>query len=56
VHSFPLKNELKDATKAFFVTHESLKSPMGGNTAAFENKAEAQTMADKLGVEVKTWQ
>ena len=56
VHSFPLKNELKDATKAFFVTHESLRSPMGGNTAAFENKAEAQSMADKLGVEAKTWQ
>lgn len=38
-------NHLIDASTAVFVQHESFKSPMGGNIAAFESKTEAEKIA-----------
>lgn len=38
-----------ELTKATLIKGGSIKSPMGGNTQAFENKAAAQKAAAKLG-------
>ncbi|HCS20829.1 MAG TPA: hypothetical protein DIW47_09765 [Bacteroidetes bacterium] len=55
IHNFEANNELMEANGAFFVTHAELKSPMGGNTAAFKSKKAAQIYADKHAVPVTTW-
>ncbi|HSC54892.1 MAG TPA: nitrous oxide reductase accessory protein NosL [Phnomibacter sp.] len=44
-----------DATQAFFVTSEIIKSPMGGNTAAFSNKENAEAFATKNNTTVLAW-
>ena len=41
---------------AEFVVSSQLKSPMGGNAAAFKNKAEAQKKADEIeGSRITNW-
>ncbi len=54
VHDYTKDNALIDATAAWYVQDEALRSPMGGNTAAFGTKEEADTFAanDKV---VKLW-
>jgi copper chaperone NosL len=56
VSDYTQSNVLIDATKAFYVTSESIKSPMGGNTAAFKTKEMAADFANKNNSVVKTWQ
>lgn len=56
VNDYNADNVLIDATSAYYVTHENVKSPMGGNTAAFESKEAAQKYADKTNAAVYSWQ
>ncbi len=55
VHDYSKSNVLIDATKAFYIEHSSLKSPMAGNIAAFQNKADADKLANKNSVKIKNW-
>jgi copper chaperone NosL len=56
INDYTKSNVLIDATKAFYVTSESIKSPMGGNTAAFKTKDVALDFANKNNSIVKTWE
>jgi len=44
-----------DASVAWYVQHDDLRSPMGGNAAAFNSKEAAQEYADKNSVKVIDW-
>lgn len=55
VGSYQKDNLLIDASKAWYVKHEELRSPMGGNIAAFETKEEASDYAGKNGATVIDW-
>jgi copper chaperone NosL len=55
INDFAADNILTDATKAWYVQHESLRSPMGGNTAAFPDKAAAEKLAADYGVLISNW-
>lgn len=60
VKSFYTGSYLKDqdlinAETAFFVTHESVKSPMGGNIAAFAYQEKADEYAKQYQARVLTW-
>jgi copper chaperone NosL len=46
---------LIDASKASYVLHASVKSPMQGNTAAFASKQAAENFAAKVKAVVNTW-
>ena len=48
-------NEFIDATSAWYITHDSYKSPMGGNTVAFATKEAALAQANKLSATVADW-
>lgn len=48
-------DELISAEKAFFVRHETIKSPMGGGIAAFLLKEQAAEYAQQCQVKVLTW-
>lgn len=52
---FPENNRLIDATTAWYVTHQSVRSPMGGNTAAFSSRQEADAFAAQHGATVTDW-
>lgn len=47
--------ELLNVENAVFVQSEAINSPMGGNTAAFENKAAAGDVAEKMGAAPVGW-
>ncbi len=47
--------KLIDATKAIYAQSETLRSPMGGNTAAFENLNSAQKMAGEFNSVPVNW-
>ena len=53
---FPEENQLTDATTAWYVKHDKLRSPMGGNTAAFSSRSAADEFAAAHGAEVADWQ
>ncbi|NLR57505.1 hypothetical protein HGH93_05315 [Chitinophaga polysaccharea] len=53
--SFEKEHELIDATTAWYVVHESLRSPMGGNIAAFATKSAADTQASRYGTSAVDW-
>ncbi len=55
VHDYLKDNQLIDATQAYYIHHNSLKSPMAGNIAAFADQSEAEAYAKKLQVKVMTW-
>lgn len=55
VHDYSQKNSLIDATKAFYIKHDDMRSPMGGNIAAFKNKTNAEEFTKKHQVEIKKW-
>ncbi len=55
IHNYPSENELIDATKAVFIASDSLRSPMGGNIAAFKNMSEAENFAKNLNSSIKSW-
>ncbi len=55
VNDFAANNQLIDATTAWYITHETVKSPMGSNTAAFSNKETAMNKAKSVTAEVISW-
>ena len=55
VNAYSEKNQLIDASKAFYVQNENLRSPMGGNFAAFLNQDKAIDFAKKQNALVQTW-
>jgi copper chaperone NosL len=55
VSDYTMNNELIDATKAFYVHSDELRSPMGGNTAAFQLTIDAEKYALKTGKTVIDW-
>ncbi|MCZ2247237.1 MAG: nitrous oxide reductase accessory protein NosL [Bacteroidia bacterium] len=55
VHNYLAENTLIDATLAFYVQNEDLRSPMGGNWAAFENEQLANDYASKISASVVQW-
>ncbi|MDX1940423.1 MAG: nitrous oxide reductase accessory protein NosL [Saprospiraceae bacterium] len=56
INDYNADNVLIDATSAYYVTHESVKSPMGGNTAAFKTNEAAQKYAKPTNAAVLSWQ
>lgn len=56
VNDFEAQNDLTDVSKIWFVTHEDLRSPMGGNTAAFISKEAAEKLAAKYHVKTMSWE
>lgn len=55
VNAYNGNNQLIDASKAFFVQNEGLRSPMGGNTAAFLTQDNAIKFAKNKNALVQTW-
>lgn len=55
VNNFLGKNELIDATKASYITSESIGSPMGGNIAAFKTQGEAKKLITKYNANDISW-
>ena len=55
VNDYEANNQLIDATTAWFIKHETIKSPMGSNTAAFSKKELAENKAKSVYAEVLSW-
>lgn len=55
VHDFSKPNTLIDATSAYYVKNEGLKSPMGGNTAAFKEELAATQFANSHAAKMQLW-
>ena len=55
VANFLSDNQILPVEKAVFIKGENVKSPMGGNIAAFENKESANTYAVDLAAEFTDW-
>jgi len=55
VHDYSGDNLLIPAENADYIESEHLKSPMGGNIAAFSDKNEAETLAKEYGATLNTW-
>ncbi|WP_439506460.1 nitrous oxide reductase accessory protein NosL [Sediminibacterium sp.] len=55
VNDYEANNQLIDATTAWYIMHETVKSPMGSNTAAFSKRATAQNKARIISTEVLSW-
>ena len=55
ISNFNAPKNLLDANQSFYIVHEELRSPMGGNIAAFQNENSAKVEAAKYQTKVKTW-
>ncbi|HNB48400.1 MAG TPA: nitrous oxide reductase accessory protein NosL [Chitinophagales bacterium] len=55
VADFATPTLLTPVETAFYVKHADVKSPMGGNVAAFSDKAKAEEYAKKLNTSVLDW-
>lgn len=55
VGNYEKQNELLEAGKAWYVPDSSLKSPMGGNIAAFATKPAASSFAETHHTSVADW-
>ncbi|HNO55698.1 MAG TPA: nitrous oxide reductase accessory protein NosL, partial [Chitinophagaceae bacterium] len=53
---FEKPNNFNEVKKAVFVFSQELRSPMGSNTAAFENKAAAEKFMKGKQGEILNWQ
>jgi copper chaperone NosL len=56
VNDFSQPNILIPAENSFYLTSDQFNSPMGGNTAAFKEKSQAQFYSAKYNTAMKTWQ
>jgi copper chaperone NosL len=56
INDYNGNNVLIDATKAWYVLHETIKSPMNGNTAAFAQQHEAEKFAASFAGKISTWE
>jgi copper chaperone NosL len=55
LHDFKQKGKLMSADTAHFVSHESIRSPMKGHTAAFGSKNDAASFAQPLSAPLLKW-
>lgn len=55
VNDYDANNQLIDATTAWYISHETIKSPMGSNTAAFSNKDSAINKGKSISVDAVSW-
>jgi copper chaperone NosL len=55
VVNYTSEGELINAEQTFFLHGGEVKSPMGGNLAAFSAKADAEKMQTELGGDIKLW-
>lgn len=55
VTDFKSTDKFIEAPNAFYIKGGNLKSPMGGNIAAFIKKEDAAANASKLGASTTTW-
>lgn len=55
VVNYTSEGELINAEQTFFLHGGEVKSPMGGNLAAFNAKADAEKMQAELGGDIKLW-
>jgi len=55
VNDYKANNKLIDASASYYIVHPELKSPMGGNTAAFSSKDDAAKLAKEWNVQVLVW-
>ena len=56
VNDYSMTNTLIDAETALFIESAHLKSPMGGNIAAFNDKDKAASFAKKYNVPISEWE
>lgn len=56
INEYGTGNQLIDAEKAYYIKTEVLKSPMGGNTAAFAVKEQAEAFGDSNQQQAMTWE
>lgn len=55
IGDYTKENELIDATTAWYVQSENISSPMGGQIAAFADKAAAEKLAAQHQTQIKSW-
>ncbi len=55
ISDFSNPSQFIPAEKALYVIHDEIKSPMGGNTAAFSDKKQAESYAQKVSSTVIDW-
>lgn len=55
VHDYLHENQLIPAETAYFVKSDLFKSPMGGNTAGFSKKSEAEVLSSEKKGALYTW-
>lgn len=55
IHDYLKDNVLIPSESAWFVSSESFRSPMGGNTGAFASEKEAREFAAVSGAKVQNW-
>lgn len=56
VIDYSSKNQFIQVNKAWYIIHESIKSPMGSNTAAFAIKEAAMAQAKSISAELISWE
>ncbi len=56
VNDYNEKNTLIPAESSFYVYAQSIKSPMGGNTAAFSSKEKAEEFAKGINAKISNWE
>ncbi|MGC4235081.1 MAG: nitrous oxide reductase accessory protein NosL [Niabella sp.] len=56
IADFIKDKEWLDAATAFYVRHEEIHSPMGGNIAAFETESAATAYTEKYNTDILVWQ
>lgn len=56
ISDYDVPNELCKTTSVYFVKSASLKSPMGGNIAAFKNEKQASIYANKWNTVIERWE
>ncbi|HMR81922.1 MAG TPA: nitrous oxide reductase accessory protein NosL [Niabella sp.] len=56
IADFMKDKEWLDAAKAFYVRHEEIHSPMGGNIAAFETENAAKAYTEKYNTNILMWE
>jgi copper chaperone NosL len=55
INDFLQSNVLIPAEHSYYVTSDQFNSPMGGNTAAFKDKSQAEIYSTKYNAAVETW-
>lgn len=56
INELEVPENLIDATKAYYLVSENLRSPMGGNLSGFSEKEKAQKYQIEKGGQIYTWE